>query len=241
MEDQFLELKDYILIKPAVRRKIITTSDGSSTLYMEDLGETYHSIHGAIQEANHVYIQNGLERLSKKSIQILEIGFGTGLNFYLTYLYALENNIQLQYVGLEAYPLEEKEWKQINYQHLLPKSMVSLDDMHKLSWGEEHHIINNIKLIKIHNTVQDFTIAQTFDLIYFDAFGYDYQPELWSKMILEKMFHALNPGGILVTYACKGIVNRTLKEIGFEVEKHQGPPGKREMTVAYKVKKSVSL
>lgn len=212
---------------------IITTQDGSSSISIENWGETYHSIFGAVQEAVHVYIKNGLLLINKPSLNILEMGFGTGLNFCLTYKEALLRNLEIQYTAVEGFPLTENEFLSLNYFSYFPD--FSFEEIHRLTWDETHQLTKNISLHKNYSLFENLSLPHDhYDLIYFDVFGYNYQPELWSETILQNMFHCLKSDGILVTYASKGVVNRTLKSIGFTVKKMPGPPGKREMTIAIK-------
>lgn len=219
-------------------RKIIETKDGSSSIYVEELGETFHSIHGAIQEAKHVYIQNGLlycldKRLFKK-IEILEMGFGTGLNAFLTCLQSKNKQIKIHYTAIEAYPIKREEWKQLTYP-ATEEELEMFEKLHTAEWNKPVEIHSNFILTKVQSTFEQFESENTFDLVYFDVFGYNYQPHLWSEEIFQKMYNMLKINGVLVTYACKGVVNRTMKSVGFEVEKLVGPPGKREMTRAEKI------
>lgn len=216
-----------------VKREIITTSDGSSSLFVQEMGETFHSRHGAVQESVHVYIKNGLQRMEKKEISVLEFGFGTGLNALLTLDYAIHNNLKIYYETIEAYPLQPAEYELLNYNDFVQTNF-SLTKLHQAEWDKIIAIDPLFTILKHRKKIETFCNEKVFDLVYFDVFGYDYQPELWRKEILEKAYMALAKNGIFVTYACKGIVNRTLKEIGFEVHKTLGPPGKREMVVAVK-------
>lgn len=218
-----------------MQRKIIVTGDGSSSLLVEKMGETFHSRHGAVQESVYVYIDNGLKLIEKEEISILEFGFGTGLNALLTAKHALEHRLKIHYETIEAYPLTVEEYSLLNYKDFV-QTTISLQQLHEIPWATPSPVsLNNyFSILKHPQKIEDFTTSRKFDLIYFDVFGYDYQPELWNKEILQKTFDFLLPGGMLVTYACKGVVNRNLKEIGFEVRKLKGPPGKREMTLAVK-------
>lgn len=219
-----------------MQRKIIVTGDGSSSLLVEKMGETFHSRHGAVQESVYVYIDNGLKQIKKKEITILEFGFGTGLNALLTAKYALEQHCKIHYETIEAYPLTPEEYSLLNYEDFV-QSSVSLRQLHEIPWSSPlapAFLNDYFSIVKHSQKIEDFITSKKFDLIYFDVFGYDYQPELWHKEILQKAFDFLAPGGLFVTYACKGVVNRNLKEIGFEVRKLKGPPGKREMTLAVK-------
>lgn len=219
-----------------MKREIIQTLDGSTTIYLQEWNESYHSKHGAIQEAQHVFIKNGLFLFQNTQISILEIGFGTGLNAFITFLEAPKMNLSINYVGVEAYPISTDEVLSMNYvQELnaIDKNFI-FKIMHSSNWEEEIIVSNEFSLTKrkqFFETIED--IAQ-FDLIYFDAFGYRVQPELWSTDIFRRMYAALNKNGVLVTYAARGVVKRSLIEVGFNVEKLPGPPGKREMFRATK-------
>ena len=219
-----------------MKREIITTSDGSTTIHLPDWNEQYHSKHGAIQEAYHVFIKNGLHHLKQNDYTILEIGFGTGLNALITYLESKKQHLTIDYVGVEAYPVAQEEVQQLNYVQEL--NAVRLDaiftSMHMLSWETLHQLDTNFMLTKRKQYFKDITDVNTYNLIYFDAFGARVQPELWTEVIFEIMFKALKPSGVLVTYAAKGSVRRALQTVGFTVERLPGPPGKREMLRAIK-------
>ena len=219
-----------------MKREIIQTLDGSTTIHIEDWDECYHSKHGAIQEAEHVFIKNGLSLFKDKSISILEIGFGTGLNAFITYLQSSKFNQVIDYVGVEAYPITSEELKAMNYvEELKAENKRDVFDlMHQSEWGNKIRIDENFYLSKRQQFFHEIEDKGSFDLIYFDAFGYRVQPELWSTLIFKKMYEALAPNGILVTYAARGVVKRSMIEVGFTVEKLAGPPGKREMFRATK-------
>lgn len=219
-----------------LERKIITTLDGSTTIQIVDWNECYHSKNGAIQEALHVFIKNGLFLLEKKSVSVLEIGFGTGLNAFVTYLEAQKNNLSIDYVGIEAYPVSDEEAFAMNYVSALEASSheKEFELMHKSPWEEKCLISANFYLTKKQQLFQEIDFTNQFDIIYFDAFGYQVQPELWSTEIFARMFKSLKQNGILVTYAARGVIKRSLIEVGFKVKKFEGPPGKREMMVAFR-------
>ena len=219
-----------------MRREIITTSDGSTTIHLPDWDENYHSKHGAIQEAKHVFIENGLSLFKDKSIAILEIGFGTGLNAFITFLESKKLNIAADYVGVEAYPVSATEILSMNYVNELDAKAENqiFEQMHTSNWEEKTAISNTFSLTKRKQFFAEIDDVEQFDLIYFDAFGYRVQPELWSTEIFQKMYNALKPDGVLVTYAARGVVKRSMMEVGFTVEKLPGPPGKREMFRATK-------
>ncbi|NHM07051.1 tRNA (5-methylaminomethyl-2-thiouridine)(34)-methyltransferase MnmD [Flavobacterium sp. CYK-4] len=219
-----------------MKREIIQTADGSTTIYLPDWNENYHSKHGAIQEANHVFIQNGLVLFAGKPISILEIGFGTGLNAFITFLEAAKLQIQVDYIGVEAYPVSEAEIASMNYVNELNASQQSVvfEKMHASPWNEKWSLTDTFSLTKRKQFIDQIDDVLAFDLIYFDAFGFRVQPELWRTEIFCKMFKAMKNNGVLVTYAARGEVRRSMIEVGFSVEKLPGPPGKREMLRATK-------
>lgn len=238
-----------------MQRKIITTADGSKTIQIEEWNEQYHSLHGAIQEANHVYIKHGLlfcfdkKKSSKENIDtaetsinsssdfsILEIGFGTGLNAFLTLLQAEEHQRKIRYVGVEAFPISSYEMDALNYTEQLQVSEKNMifKEMHQVDWENDTRLTPYFTLHKQQKLFKDISHKEQFDLIYFDAFGARVQPELWTESIFKIMFDALIEDGVLVTYAAKGSVRRAMLAVGFDVEKLPGPPGKREMLRARK-------
>lgn len=219
-----------------MKREIIITDDGSTTIRIPDWDENYHSTHGAIQEAKHVFIKNGLDLFQNQdSISILEIGFGTGLNAFITFLETL-NKEKVNYVGVEAYPISAEEITQMNYVSQLDaeKYQEIFDKMHACDWENQQTITQNFLLTKRKQFFQDIEDKNQFDLIYFDAFGFPLQPELWSEVIFKKMYDALLPKGTLVTYACRSSIKNAMLSVGFSIEKLPGAPGKREMLRATK-------
>ncbi|WP_431122594.1 tRNA (5-methylaminomethyl-2-thiouridine)(34)-methyltransferase MnmD [Flagellimonas flava] len=220
-----------------MKRKIITTADGSKTIHLEDWNEQYHSKHGAVQEAYHVFIEHGLRHVGLQDISILEIGFGTGLNALITLLEAEQNGIQINYVGVEAYPVSMEEVGALDYcsQLQVDGHQGVFEKMHRSPWEEEVAIAKNFCLLKQQKNFMQIENSNLFNLIYFDAFGARVQPELWTEAIFSKMFTALKVGGVLVTYAAKGSVRRAMQAVGFTVERLPGPPGKREMLRATKI------
>jgi tRNA U34 5-methylaminomethyl-2-thiouridine-forming methyltransferase MnmC len=219
-----------------LKREIIQTHDGSTTIHIEEWDECYHSKFGAIQEAQHVFIKNGLILFEKKNVSILEIGFGTGLNAFITFLESQKLSQTIDYVGVEAYPISPEEVLLMNYVPALKAENEStiFEKMHQSSWEEQIILRNDFVFTKRNQFFQDIDDLEKFDLIYFDAFGYRVQPELWSTAIFQKMYAALKPNGILVTYAARGVIKRSMIAVGFTVEKLAGPPGKREMFRAIK-------
>lgn len=219
-----------------MKREIIITADGSTTIRIPDWNENYHSSHGAIQEAKHVFIANGLDLFKNQAeISILEIGFGTGLNAFITFLETL-NKEKINYVGVEAYPISADEAVQMNYVNELEaqKHTSIFSKMHSCDWEKENTITNHFSFTKRQQLFQDIDDRNQYNLIYFDAFGFPLQPELWSELIFKKMFDALLPNGVLVTYACRTSIKNAMIAAGFTIEKLPGAPGKREMLRATK-------
>lgn len=223
-----------------MQRKIITTGDGSKTIHIEDWNEQYHSTHGAIQEANHVFIKHGLkhyvDKHSAKDISILEIGFGTGLNAFITALEARKGKLNIEYCGVEAYPVSDQELKALNYVELVSVTdEVIFNKIHSVSWELPSEITPNFALEKRKQLFSEISSQDEFNLIYFDAFGARVQPELWTEVIFKIMHEAIKPEGVLVTYSAKGSVRRAMQAVGFTVERLEGPPGKRHMLRATKI------
>jgi tRNA U34 5-methylaminomethyl-2-thiouridine-forming methyltransferase MnmC len=218
--------------------QIRTTTDGSHTLFAPRFQEHYHSVHGAVQESMHVFINSGLKYLSpdRDRINILELGFGTGLNAFLTLLYPGEATIF--YTGIEAYPPEAKVIAALNYPDFLaaPHATEMFEALHAAEWNSEVFINKKFVVKKICAQMQDVGLEdETYNLVYFDAFAPEVQPELWSEAMFLHIFNAMKTGGILVTYSAKGVVKRNLRAAGFEVKRLQGPPGKRHIIRAQKL------
>lgn len=224
-----------------MKREIVKTADGSSTIFIPEWNEHYHSIHGAIQEAQHVFIQMGLFYVMKtrnlKRISILEIGFGTGLNALVTWKAIQNSEIFINYTGVEAYPISSEEIQALNYaDELEEKSATKIfEKIHSLPWEQNTEVTESFSLTKQKKFFHEISDLGKYDLIYFDAFGARVQPDLWTEEIFQIMYKALRPEGILVTYSAKGSVRRAMQQVGFQVEKLPGPPGKREMLRAAKV------
>ncbi|MFC5046483.1 tRNA (5-methylaminomethyl-2-thiouridine)(34)-methyltransferase MnmD [Aquimarina hainanensis] len=222
------------------KREIIITGDGSVTIHLPEINEQYHSKHGAINEAKHVFIKSGLqyiwEKEKKEETAILEIGFGTGLNAFITFLESKKSGKAIQYVGIEAYPVLMDEIEKLNYAQQLEAlhEQATFMSLHECEWEKEKKVSDTFSLTKKQMLFGDIKDVASYDLIYFDAFGARVQPELWTVQIFEIMFAALRDGGVLVTYAAKGSVRRAMEEVGFSVERLPGPPGKREMLRAVK-------
>lgn len=202
---------------------------------------TYHSIHGAIQESLHVFIEAGFKRSGPSgSLNILEMGFGTGLNALLTLLEADKLGRPVHYTAIELYPLNPEEIYQLNYCTRLNRDhhQMIFEKFHKCEWEKDHMITPFFTFYKTNTDPPGFSANRLFDLIYFDAFAPAAQPELWTKQIFASLYKMMRPGGILVTYCSKGEVRRSMQSAGFNIEKVPGPPGKREMLRAYKSQES---
>jgi tRNA U34 5-methylaminomethyl-2-thiouridine-forming methyltransferase MnmC len=216
---------------------LYTTKDQSHTLYNSELNETYHSRNGAVEEAAYVYLKQGLEFIAskQKELNVLEIGFGTGLNAILTLQKATQWGITCHYQSLETFPLPIELINQLNYlQYINPAYQTLFTQMHQCAWNLNQVINPNFQLHKIAQSIHQFYTHARFDLIYFDAFGPDKQTDMWTPKVFEKMYQLTSTQGILVTYSAKGEVKRTLKAVGYEVERLPGPPRKRHMLRAIK-------
>jgi tRNA U34 5-methylaminomethyl-2-thiouridine-forming methyltransferase MnmC len=214
--------------------ELILTSDGSHSIFSDRYGVSYHSRYGAVQETQHVFIESALQfrAVELSELAVLEIGFGTGLNAFMTYLEALKQSLHISYTTIEAFPLNMDVVRQLNYAHVLdvPEEASVLHQMHAGPWGEMMHLHPQFSFQKEQINFEEIAYADQFDVIYFDAFAPNAQPELWEIPVLQKMYDALRPGGVLTTYCAKGSVKRNFRSLGFEVSALPGPPGKREMT-----------
>lgn len=221
-----------------MKREFFTTGDGSTSIHLPDWDEQYHSKHGAIVEARHVFIKTGLYHFlaenSCNKISIMEIGFGTGLNAYLTVSEMDRVGISCTYLGIEAYPISTEEVSKLNYPEKTKLPATLFRQLHEAPWEEKATITSLFSLIKRKICFSEISEKQSVNLIYFDAFGARVQPELWTEEIFTSMYNALKTNGILVTYAAKGSVRRAMQAVGFKVERLPGPPGKREMLRATK-------
>lgn len=217
----------------------VTTGDGSKTIFNAQIGENYHSKHGALQESKHVFLKTGLqfylEKENTKEAAVLEIGFGTGLNFILSADYCVSENVKLDYCGIEAFPLERDVIDNIGYNAYVSEGLWT-DYIRNYKLGLKHEVqLNDAVSLEIaHTKVLDFSSSKLFDVIYFDAFAAIHQPEMWSDETLAQVTKFLKPGGVFVTYAITGNLKRSMKALGFTIEKAPGAPGKREMLRAVK-------
>lgn len=218
----------------------VITGDGSKTLFNEQIGENYHSKHGALQEAQHVFLKTGLqfylESANKGDVSVLEIGFGTGLNFILTADYCTRNNLQLDYCGIEAFPLAMDVIQDMEYNKFVSEATWNSFIAHYNSCLKEINTISDSVTLQIsHQKVLQFETEKQFDVIYFDAFAAIHQPEMWNDETLAHVTKYLRKGGVFVTYAITGNLKRSMKALGFSIEKAPGAPGKREMLRAVKL------
>jgi tRNA U34 5-methylaminomethyl-2-thiouridine-forming methyltransferase MnmC len=213
-------------------REIVITKDGSHTISIPEQKVTYHSVHGAIQESMHVFIETGLRYLLNRSITqpvaIFEMGFGTGLNAFLTAIVATETKTIIHVTSVESWPLRSDETAVLNYPHTLGYDEL-FQKIHQCRWEEEVAINDFFSLQKVETELMNFSTTQPFSLIYFDAFAPSAQPELWTEEVFKKLYGMLLPSGVLVTYCSKGDVRRAMIAAGFTVKKLPGPPGKREI------------
>ena len=229
-----------------MKREIKTTSDGSKTLYISELNENYHSHHGALQEARHVFIDNGLKTVQNYEINILELGFGTGLNVLVTideFLKTDKNHV-IHYSTIEKYPVNECEVTELSYDSFFDEPNIKeyYRKLHECEWNKTTELFPNFFFTKYHRDFFDLKEIELpkISLVYYDCFGARVQPDLWEKPLFEMVADKMEMGGLLTTYSSKGSVRRILEELNFKVEKKNGPPGKREMINAIKLRKDDS-
>ena len=216
-----------------------TTADGSHTLFVPDLNEHYHSTNGALQESLQVFIENGLHHVPSclKEINLLEVGFGTGLNALLTVLEAKKSQRKINYVAIEPHPVDAVLLGKLNYAEVIggTEAIGYYKKLHEAGWAYPAFLSDYFIISKIQARLDEIALRdRQFHLVYFDAFGPDVQPELWTEEIFSQLFKCMMPDGILVTYSCKGNVKRAMKAAGFTLEKLPGPAGKREVLRAMK-------
>ncbi len=218
-------------------RKIITTNDGSHSILVPELNEQYHSIHGAIKEAEHVFLKMGLDEFiphNEPSLNVFEVGFGTGLNALLSAKWAKENQQELEYTSIEKYPVSKGEFDQLNYGNIVGEKEL-YKNITISNWNDFNQISEKLKLRKLELDIVKDNLPNGFDIVFFDAFAPNKQPELWNVSVFEKVYEIMNKNGLMVTYCCQGQAKRNMISAGFEVEKVSGPPGKREMLRARKL------
>jgi tRNA U34 5-methylaminomethyl-2-thiouridine-forming methyltransferase MnmC len=216
--------------------KIINTSDGSNTVYNKDIDECYHSTFGAISESVHIFIDNGLEKLKLSEINVFEIGFGTGLNAFLSAIYAQSKSIKINYYTIEKHPLDSSTINSLNYFHQLANQEI-YNALHLAEWNKMEQISPFFLIYKLNQDLIhfDFKQIESPDIVFFDAFSPSKQPEMWQPEIFEKIYNSLNINGILLTYTAAGIVKKSLRKVGFHVKRLKGPPGKHHMLMAQKI------
>lgn len=216
--------------------QIEQTADGSNTLFVPELNEHYHSVKGALTESEHIFINMGLKHSAVSAPHVLEIGFGTGLNAFLTQLEAERSKRSIRFTTLERYPLAESVVRSLNYpEHIAPEHAASYYALHQAEWNIPVAISPHFTLCKIETDFTTYHFEDNYDVIYFDAFAPEKQPEMWSQPLFETLFRQTNRGGVLTTYCAKGVVRRMLQSAGFTVERLPGPPGgKREILRAVK-------
>jgi tRNA U34 5-methylaminomethyl-2-thiouridine-forming methyltransferase MnmC len=213
-----------------LKQSIVITSDGSHSLINRELNETYHSTHGAVQESMHVFIENGLRKCAKQQIDILEVGFGTGLNAFLTLLEAEKRAVFIHYTTIELFPIEKPLWSLLNYTDNYSESQKEqFYLLHGCDWGTENTVTKNFTIRKVQADFTNYQADKNFDLIFFDAFSPEKQPQLWSEGRFRMLASHCKPGAILTTYCAKGVVKQALRNAGFTVERLPGAPGKRHM------------
>jgi len=216
--------------------QLIKTTDGSHTIYVPELDEHYHSVHGAVQESNHIFIRNGFMASRANPVRILEIGFGTGLNALLTAVVSKAEGREVIYTSIEKYPVPAEILGSLNHNEFAGENGKELFQLiHSAEWNKKVKISQNFTLEKIHADLTETALTGLYDLIYFDAFGPDKQPEMWTREIFSRISNVTVTNGILVTYSAKGEVKRSLKSCGFNVSLLPGPPGKRQMIRAFKI------
>lgn len=213
--------------KPVIEQ----TADGSATLFLPKLNEHYHSVKGALVEARHVYIESAFRQTRKPEISLLEIGFGTGLNAFLTCLETLYQDVIVHYTTVELFPLSWDEVDALHYPSVISPENASLfQTLHTADWDAPVSVTPRFTLYKRYADLTDCSFDRSYDVIYFDAFAPEKQPELWEERIFRVLFEHTQKGGVLSTYCAKGEVRRRLQRAGFWVERLAGPPeGKREI------------
>lgn len=223
-------------------RSVVQTEDGSLTLFSPLSGEHYHSIHGAVTESRHIFISAGLQHrikcggdfLQVAPLSLFEVGFGTGLNALLTLQYCQRESIPIRYTAVELYPLRPEESRQLHFPSVDSELEGLLQQLHDAPWGEDHCIDS---LFTLRKEQQDlgcflqlpFDNDSLWDVVFFDAFSPEAQPDLWTSEVLASVVQRMRPGGIFVTYCAKGVVRRALQSAGLQMERLPGPPGKREI------------
>ena len=219
-------------------KEVILTEDGSHTLRVEEIDECYHSTHGAAQESMHIFIDAGLRMFlsdGSREVNILEIGFGTGLNAYLTLIEAGKLGVQIHYTALELYPLSVNDAMRLNYPEYLGSDRAIFEKIHHLSWNKDNDVTPYFSLNKINCDYTNYELSGLYDVVYFDAFSPEKQPEMWSEDCFRKIYGCAGDGAVITTYCAKGAVRRAMGVAGFLMERLPGPPGKREILRGRKI------
>lgn len=217
-----------------IKRELQLTADGSHTLFIPEMDEHYHSVNGAVQESRHVFIEAGLHHLERKEIVVLEIGFGTGLNAFLTLLDAEVHQRKIHYYSVELYPLDMDVIESLNYGEMICAGRKDVfQALHQAEWNVAVQVTDFFGLHKIQGDSNTCALPDRIDLVYFDAFAPDKQPEMWNQEIFNRLYARMTGGGVLTTYCAKGVVRRMMKEAGYSVERIPGPPGKRRNASRY--------
>jgi len=217
--------------------QLYITEDGSHTLYADNIDECYHSSHGALQESKHIFIDAGLKKCHKKEISIFEVGFGTGLNALLALQEAVNSDVSIHYCSIEKFPVEASVVEKLNYPSLLDSHAKAwFEAIHQAPWNEEVLIHDRFVLEKLQGDFTDYQHKRKYDLVFFDAFSPEKQPEMWSESLFRKLYEWCADGAVITTYCAKGVVRRALQAAGFTVERLPGPPGKREILRGTKIK-----
>jgi tRNA U34 5-methylaminomethyl-2-thiouridine-forming methyltransferase MnmC len=212
-----------------IKIELRLTEDGSHTLHAAMVDECYHSTHGAIQESMHIFIDAGLRLMHKKELTIFEVGFGTGLNAFLAAQFAEQNQCDIRYISIEKYPVPVADAQKLNYADCIdPAQRTFFETMHQCRWNESYRLSPHFELKKIKGDFTSYLHTDTYDLVFFDAFSPEKQPEMWTAEVFGELYRHCHSGAILTTYCAKGAVKRNLLSAGFRVEKVPGPPGKRE-------------
>ncbi len=222
-----------------MKRQLVITGDGSHTLFASDLQDHYHSTFGAVQESNHIYIESALKAhpSNRKMVNVLEIGFGTGLNALLTWQQSYLQKMKIQYVTIEPHPVELAMALRLNYPDFIDiqDSVSIFKKLHQAAWGEGVVISEYMRFTKMDTAIQEASLEpMRFDIVYFDAFGPEAQPELWTVPVFQKIYDSMALDSVMTTFSSKGSVKRAMQEAGFNIELLDGPPGKRTITRAWK-------
>lgn len=227
-------LLKYALFYRKMNQELRTTSDGSHTIYNSLVDECYHSVHGAVAESEHIFLRSGFCEIRKTEIAVFEVGFGTGLNALLTLEEASHRGTRVHYTAVERYPIGPDLYEQLNYGSTPQERDIFLQ-LHRAEWEREVLLGGCFSLKKMEADFTQIEFSERFDLVYFDAFSPERQPEMWSEELFARLYNAMNEGGVLVTYCAKGVVRRTMQAVGFRVERIAGPTGgKREILRARK-------